>query len=249
MIEPLRAPALAELLDRELGGRSALDRFTRGRRARGPKVVAQILSGNLPGLAAIPDRDCHWRSVGGAGQGRDTATAYFRPSCGFDRGSATPRARRLCRGGATGAAASANARRRRSTPPIWSSPRATTLPLPSCVRAARRASSATDTRSASRSSTREVARRRSAGGSGGGGARSRRRDLGSARLSLAAALLRRGRLPARRCASRTLLAEHCDRLARRLPPGAASLAERSGGAPPSATRPSGIRSAGRAGRC
>jgi hypothetical protein len=43
-IEPLRAPAIAELLARELGGREP----------RGPVVIAHVLAGNLPGLAAVP---------------------------------------------------------------------------------------------------------------------------------------------------------------------------------------------------
>lgn len=54
MLEPLRGPALGELLERELGDSAVLDRFVRGRRARGPDLIAHVLSGNLPGLAAIP---------------------------------------------------------------------------------------------------------------------------------------------------------------------------------------------------
>ena len=42
MIEPLRAPALAEIVQREAGDRP------------GPSLVLHILPGNLPGLAAIP---------------------------------------------------------------------------------------------------------------------------------------------------------------------------------------------------
>jgi hypothetical protein len=42
MLEPLRAPALAELLAEEVGAR------------RGPELIAHVLPGNLPGLAAIP---------------------------------------------------------------------------------------------------------------------------------------------------------------------------------------------------
>jgi hypothetical protein len=54
MIEPLRAPALARLLDAELGDRHRLDAAPGGRRANGPGLVAHLLPGNLPGLAAIP---------------------------------------------------------------------------------------------------------------------------------------------------------------------------------------------------
>ena len=42
MLEPLRAPALAELVQREAGDR------------RGPGLILHVLPGNLPGLAAIP---------------------------------------------------------------------------------------------------------------------------------------------------------------------------------------------------
>ena len=42
MLEPLRAPALDDLVRREAGGRS------------GPPVILHVLPGNLPGLAAIP---------------------------------------------------------------------------------------------------------------------------------------------------------------------------------------------------
>lgn len=54
MIEPLRAPALAELFDDELGGRQSLGGFAGGRRARAPGLILHVLSGNLPGLAAVP---------------------------------------------------------------------------------------------------------------------------------------------------------------------------------------------------
>ncbi len=54
MIEPLAAPALATLLDTELGNRRVLDDFIEGRRARGPRLIAHVLAGNLPGLAAVP---------------------------------------------------------------------------------------------------------------------------------------------------------------------------------------------------
>jgi hypothetical protein len=50
LIEPLRAPALAELLDAELGDRRRLD----ARRTRSPDVILHVLSGNLPALAAFP---------------------------------------------------------------------------------------------------------------------------------------------------------------------------------------------------
>jgi hypothetical protein len=50
LIEPLRAPALPDLLDAEIGDRRSLD----GRRARSPELIVHVLSGNLPGLAAIP---------------------------------------------------------------------------------------------------------------------------------------------------------------------------------------------------
>lgn len=42
MLEPLRAPALADLVRREAGDR------------RGPPLILHVLPGNLPGLAAIP---------------------------------------------------------------------------------------------------------------------------------------------------------------------------------------------------
>ena len=54
MIEPLGASAIGDLLDRELGTRARLDRFAGGRRVRGPRLIVQVLSGNLPGLAAAP---------------------------------------------------------------------------------------------------------------------------------------------------------------------------------------------------
>jgi hypothetical protein len=52
MIEPLRAPAVARLLDMELGDRAVLDRWVGSRRAVSPALVVQIMSGNIPGLAA-----------------------------------------------------------------------------------------------------------------------------------------------------------------------------------------------------
>jgi len=54
MFEPLRPPALRELLDRELGDRSVLDADLDGRCAAGPGLVAHILSGNLAGMGVIP---------------------------------------------------------------------------------------------------------------------------------------------------------------------------------------------------
>lgn len=54
MIEPLRAPALAGLLDAELGDRRLLDGAGERLRARSPDVIVHVLSGNLPGLAAVP---------------------------------------------------------------------------------------------------------------------------------------------------------------------------------------------------
>jgi hypothetical protein len=53
MIEPLRAPSLGRLLDAELGGRRLLDCASSGRKAGGPGLVAHLLPGNLPGLAAV----------------------------------------------------------------------------------------------------------------------------------------------------------------------------------------------------
>jgi hypothetical protein len=54
MIEPLRAPAVGDLLDAELGDRRALDARGSGARWRSPALVVHVLSGNLPGLAAVP---------------------------------------------------------------------------------------------------------------------------------------------------------------------------------------------------
>lgn len=54
MLEPLRAAALAQLLDAELGDRRRLDGFRHGRQSKGPDLIAHFLPGNLPGLAAIP---------------------------------------------------------------------------------------------------------------------------------------------------------------------------------------------------
>ncbi len=54
MIEPLRAPAVGDLLGAELGDRHALDAGAKGGGWRSPALVVHILSGNLPGLAAVP---------------------------------------------------------------------------------------------------------------------------------------------------------------------------------------------------
>lgn len=54
MIEPLRSPALGELLDAELGDRRVLDSLVRGRLASGPALIAHVLAGNLTGTAALP---------------------------------------------------------------------------------------------------------------------------------------------------------------------------------------------------
>ena len=54
MLEPLRAPAVAELLDAELGGRRLLDTQGGDSPARGPNLVVHILPSNLPALAAVP---------------------------------------------------------------------------------------------------------------------------------------------------------------------------------------------------
>jgi hypothetical protein len=54
LLEPLRADAIGQLLDAELGDRHALDRVCDGRRALGPPLITYVLSGNLPGLAAAP---------------------------------------------------------------------------------------------------------------------------------------------------------------------------------------------------
>lgn len=54
MFEPLRAPAVRELLDRELGDRRVLDGVVAGRRAEGPGLVLHVLSGNIAGTAVIP---------------------------------------------------------------------------------------------------------------------------------------------------------------------------------------------------
>jgi hypothetical protein len=54
LLAPLRAEALGALLDSELGDRRVLDQLRDGRRAFGPPLIAHVLSGNIPGLAATP---------------------------------------------------------------------------------------------------------------------------------------------------------------------------------------------------
>ena len=54
LLDPLRADAIGMLLDAELGDRHVLDRVCDGRRARGAPLIAHVLSGNIPGLAAAP---------------------------------------------------------------------------------------------------------------------------------------------------------------------------------------------------
>ncbi len=50
----LHADALRHLLDMELGHADTLDRVYEGRRAVGPRLTTHVLSGNIPGLAALP---------------------------------------------------------------------------------------------------------------------------------------------------------------------------------------------------
>ena len=54
LLEPLRAAALRALLDDELGDHRVLDAVQDGRRAVGPLLIAHVMSGNIPGLAAAP---------------------------------------------------------------------------------------------------------------------------------------------------------------------------------------------------
>jgi len=54
MIEPLRSPALENLLDAELGDRRALDASAEGGLASVPSVILHVLAGNLPALAVVP---------------------------------------------------------------------------------------------------------------------------------------------------------------------------------------------------
>jgi hypothetical protein len=54
MFEPLRAPAVRELLDRELGDRQVLDRVIKGQSAGGPGLILHVLSGNIAATGVIP---------------------------------------------------------------------------------------------------------------------------------------------------------------------------------------------------
>lgn len=54
LLEPLRAPAIRSLLDAELGDHRVLDGLHDRRHAAGPSLIAHVLSGNIPGLAAAP---------------------------------------------------------------------------------------------------------------------------------------------------------------------------------------------------
>jgi hypothetical protein len=54
LLEPLRGGAIRAVLDAELGDYRVLDGWCGGRRASGPALIAHVLSGNIPGLAATP---------------------------------------------------------------------------------------------------------------------------------------------------------------------------------------------------
>jgi hypothetical protein len=54
LFRALSGDAIATLLDAELGDRRLLDEVCDGRRALGPPLIAHILPGNIPGLAAAP---------------------------------------------------------------------------------------------------------------------------------------------------------------------------------------------------
>ncbi len=54
MLEPLRAPAVGQLLDTELGDRRALDGSPGARRLRSPALALHVLPSNLPAHAAAP---------------------------------------------------------------------------------------------------------------------------------------------------------------------------------------------------
>ena len=54
LLEPLRAATIRALCDAELGDHRVLDTEHHGRRAGGARLIAHILSGNIPGLAASP---------------------------------------------------------------------------------------------------------------------------------------------------------------------------------------------------
>lgn len=54
LLEPLRGAAIRSLLDMELGDHRVLDGWQGARRAAGPGLIAHVLAGNIPGLAAAP---------------------------------------------------------------------------------------------------------------------------------------------------------------------------------------------------
>jgi len=54
LLEPLRGAAIRSVLDAELGDHRVLDGWHGLRRATGPALIAHVLSGNIPGLAATP---------------------------------------------------------------------------------------------------------------------------------------------------------------------------------------------------
>jgi len=54
LFNAVRADAIRMLLDAELGSCGVLDQMHGGRRALGPPLIAHVLSGNIPGLAAAP---------------------------------------------------------------------------------------------------------------------------------------------------------------------------------------------------
>ena len=54
LLEPLRGEAVRALMESELGSHRVVDEVHGGRRAIGPGLIAHVLSGNIPGLAAAP---------------------------------------------------------------------------------------------------------------------------------------------------------------------------------------------------
>ena len=54
VLEPLRGEAVRALIESELGDQRIVDAVHGGRRAVGPGLIAHVLSGNIPGLAAAP---------------------------------------------------------------------------------------------------------------------------------------------------------------------------------------------------
>jgi len=54
LLAPLRAAAVRAVLEAELGDHRMVDGWRGMRRATGPKLIAHVLSGNIPGLAATP---------------------------------------------------------------------------------------------------------------------------------------------------------------------------------------------------